>query len=108
MTLHLTDEYKVRNEILAQLLKHTNSWFQLALARAPVELQATLQVYSSNSSSIKQFSIPLQKYLAVNQCFFGSDTADLGATIAEQYGKSIGATSRHLGSFAFVLFMIPV
>lgn len=47
ITLQLTDSYKVRNEILAQLQRHANSWFELALGRAPVELQSTLQVRSS-------------------------------------------------------------
>jgi phosphatidylinositol 4-kinase len=44
ITLQLTDSYKVRNEILGQLQRNANSWFQLALARAPIELQSTLQV----------------------------------------------------------------
>lgn len=44
ITLQLTDSYKVRNEILAQLHRNANSWFELALGRAPVELQSTLQV----------------------------------------------------------------
>ena len=44
ITLQLTDSYKVRNEILGQLHRNANNWFQLALARAPIELQSTLQV----------------------------------------------------------------
>jgi phosphatidylinositol 4-kinase len=44
ITLHLTDNYKVRNDILGQLQRSSQNWFELALGRAPVELQATLQV----------------------------------------------------------------
>jgi phosphatidylinositol 4-kinase len=45
ITLQLTDSYKVRNEILGQLQRNATNWFKLALARAPIELQSTLQVY---------------------------------------------------------------
>ena len=44
ITLQLTDDYKVRNDILKQLQRNANNWLQLALDRAPVELQSTLQV----------------------------------------------------------------
>ncbi|KAJ7709476.1 hypothetical protein B0H17DRAFT_1155491 [Mycena rosella] len=43
ITLQLTDSYAVRNEILGQLHRNANNWFELALGRAPVELQSTLQ-----------------------------------------------------------------
>ena len=44
ITLRLVDNYEVRNEILALLQRHSMTWFDAALARAPTELQATLQV----------------------------------------------------------------
>lgn len=44
ITLQLSDSYQVRNDILGQLKRNTNTWFELALGRAPMELQATLQV----------------------------------------------------------------
>ena len=44
ITLQLTDSYQVRNEILGQLKRNANTWFELALGRAPMELQSTLQV----------------------------------------------------------------
>ena len=44
LTLQLTDDYAARNEMLSQLLRDSNAWFELALGRAPVELHATLQV----------------------------------------------------------------
>jgi phosphatidylinositol 4-kinase len=45
ITLQLTDSYTVRNEILGQLHRNATNWFELALGRAPVELQSTLQVW---------------------------------------------------------------
>ena len=44
LTLQLTDDYTARNDMLSQLLRDSNAWFELALGRAPVELHATLQV----------------------------------------------------------------
>ncbi|EIW84881.1 hypothetical protein CONPUDRAFT_117099 [Coniophora puteana RWD-64-598 SS2] len=81
VTLHLTDDYKCRNEIMAQLNQAANQWFELALNRAPYELQSTLQ-----------------KYLAATQSLSGPATSELGASIAEQYGKSFGRVQRHLSS----------
>ncbi|KAL0581133.1 Phosphatidylinositol 4-kinase stt4 [Marasmius crinis-equi] len=80
ITLQLTDSYEIRNEILAQLQRNANSWFELALGRAPVELQSTLQ-----------------KYLAVSQTTTGpSDATELGASIAERFGKAVGPVNRQL------------
>ncbi|CAK5277296.1 unnamed protein product [Mycena citricolor] len=80
ITLQMTDSYTVRNEILGQLQRSANNWFELALGRAPVELQSTFQ-----------------KYLAASA---GSEWTELGASIAEQYGKSIGPVQRQLVSLA--------
>ena len=44
LTLELTDDYAARNQMLTQLQRDANTWFELALGRAPVELHATLQV----------------------------------------------------------------
>ncbi|KAF9265698.1 hypothetical protein L218DRAFT_986377 [Marasmius fiardii PR-910] len=80
IALQLTDSYEVRNEILAQLQRNANTWFELALSRAPVELQSTLQ-----------------KYLAVGQTATGpSDATELGASIAESFAKTVGPVSRQL------------
>lgn len=46
ITLELTDSYQIRNDILAQLKRNANTWFELALGRAPMELHSTLQVSS--------------------------------------------------------------
>ncbi|EPQ57891.1 hypothetical protein GLOTRDRAFT_114478 [Gloeophyllum trabeum ATCC 11539] len=80
-TLHITDRYQVRQEIFAQLQRNINTWFELALSRAPVELQSTLQ-----------------KYLAINQSLSPDDSFELGATMAVNYGKAIGPAERRLAS----------
>ncbi|KAJ6618823.1 hypothetical protein B0H10DRAFT_2217316 [Mycena sp. CBHHK59/15] len=82
ITLQLTDSYAVRNEILGQLHRNANNWFELALGRAPVELQSTLQKYLSGNSST------------------GAEWTELGASVAEQFGKSIGPVQRQLVSLS--------
>ncbi|KAI9571413.1 hypothetical protein HD554DRAFT_2187155 [Boletus coccyginus] len=79
--LQLTDDYTVRNDILQQLRRHASNWFELALSRAPIELQSTLQ-----------------KYLAVTQSLVGSDTSELGASMAENFAKAFGPPHRQLTS----------
>ncbi|KAH7879656.1 uncharacterized protein C8R40DRAFT_1158339 [Lentinula edodes] len=79
--LHLPDSYQVRNEILVQLQRNANTWFELALGRAPLELQSTLQ-----------------KYLAVGQ--ISSDASELGAYIAEKFGKAIGPVQPSLAKLS--------
>ncbi|KAI0275884.1 atypical/PIKK/PI4K protein kinase [Russula aff. rugulosa BPL654] len=81
ITLQLPDDYKIRDEILLNLQRNSAKWFELALSRAPMELQSTLQ-----------------KYLAVNQSLSPIDSVDLGASIAENYGKVIGPVERKLSS----------
>ncbi|KXN92250.1 Phosphatidylinositol 4-kinase stt4 [Leucoagaricus sp. SymC.cos] len=81
ITIQLTDNCQTRKEILDNLSRNANSWFELALSRAPLELQSTLQ-----------------KYLAVNQSVTGTDSAELGASIAERFGKDVGPVHRHLFS----------
>ena len=44
ITLQLPDDYKIRDEILLNLQRNSAKWFELALGRAPMELQSTLQV----------------------------------------------------------------
>ncbi|TRM58568.1 hypothetical protein BD626DRAFT_550606 [Schizophyllum amplum] len=84
VTLELTDSYVVRNEILEKLHRNANNWLDLALARAPMELRATLQ-----------------RYLASNQpSGFELESADLGASVAEHYGKMVGPVQRQLTSLS--------
>lgn len=45
ITLQLPDDYKIRDEILVNLLRNSSRWFELALGRAPMELRSTLQAF---------------------------------------------------------------
>ncbi|CCM00003.1 uncharacterized protein FIBRA_02028 [Fibroporia radiculosa] len=83
LTLQLPDSYQARNDMLSQLHRDARNWFELALGRAPVELHSTLQ-----------------KYLAVNQVFSVADSSELGASIALEYGKTIGPIDRKLTSLS--------
>ncbi|KAF8891248.1 hypothetical protein BD779DRAFT_1514119 [Infundibulicybe gibba] len=83
ITLELTDSYEIRNDILGQLHRNSHGWLELALGRAPVELQSTLQ-----------------KYLAVSKSSSGIDAAELGASMAAHFGKAIGPVQRQSTSLA--------
>ncbi|KAH9843165.1 atypical/PIKK/PI4K protein kinase [Rhodofomes roseus] len=83
ITLKLPDNYEARNQMLAELQRNANSWFELALGRAPVELHSTLQ-----------------KYLAVNQVLSATEASELGASVALQYGRAIGPIDRKLMSIS--------
>ncbi|KAI0075272.1 hypothetical protein K474DRAFT_1676500 [Panus rudis PR-1116 ss-1] len=86
ITLQVTDDYGARKQMLAQMQRDANTWFELALGRAPVELHSTLQ-----------------KYLALNQVSSPSDSSDLGSSIALHFGKAIGPIDRKLSSVATML-----
>ncbi|THH11990.1 hypothetical protein EW145_g299 [Phellinidium pouzarii] len=77
--LELSDSYTTRNEILSRLHSNANTWFGLALARAPIELQATLQTY-----------------LVANQTNASNYPIELGASVALQFASSIGPAERKL------------
>lgn len=81
ITFQLTDDYKVRNDILVQLQNNVTNWFELALSKAPIELQSTLQ-----------------KYLAATHSLTGADTAELGASVAERFAKAFAPIHRQLTS----------
>ena len=57
LTLQLSDNYEARNQMLSQLQRDSNNWFELALSRAPMELHSTLQV----SIRVTMISIPYQQ-----------------------------------------------
>ncbi|CAE6468907.1 unnamed protein product [Rhizoctonia solani] len=80
ITLELSDSYASRNEILSQLYKHANRWLEAATARAPIEIQATLQ-----------------NYLADTKVVSADGSAELGATIALQFAKTMPPSERKQG-----------
>ena len=43
LSLQLTDDYAVRNEITTQLHSVARNWLTLAISKAPIELQSILQ-----------------------------------------------------------------
>ncbi|KDQ11709.1 hypothetical protein BOTBODRAFT_147082 [Botryobasidium botryosum FD-172 SS1] len=79
ITLRLTDSYAVRNEMLAQLYKNANEWLSLAITRAPIEVQATLQRYLSDHQSI---AMP--------------EVVELGASLAVRYVTTLGPLERKI------------
>ncbi|CAE6400878.1 unnamed protein product, partial [Rhizoctonia solani] len=80
ITLELSDSYASRNEILSQLYKHVNKWLESATARAPIEIQATLQ-----------------NYLADTKIVSADGSAELGATIALQFAKTVPPSDKKQG-----------
>ncbi|KAI0818966.1 atypical/PIKK/PI4K protein kinase [Irpex lacteus] len=86
LTLQLTDDYTGRNEMLSQLLRDSNAWFELALGRAPVELHATLQ-----------------SYLSIHQAISLAEPSDLGPSVALEFVKAFGPIDRRLASLSKML-----
>ncbi|KAG8734179.1 phosphatidylinositol-4- kinase, partial [Ceratobasidium sp. 423] len=80
ITLELSDSYASRNEILSQLYKHSNKWLEAATARAPIEIQATLQ-----------------NYLADTKVVSADGLAELGATVALQFAKTVPPSDKKQG-----------
>ncbi|KAH9852668.1 atypical/PIKK/PI4K protein kinase [Lenzites betulinus] len=83
LTLNLSDNYAARNQMLSQLQRDANTWFELALSRAPMELHSTLQ-----------------KYLATLHVSSFAEASELGASIAVQWAKAIGPIDRKLSSLS--------
>ncbi|KAL5511303.1 STT4 [Sanghuangporus vaninii] len=81
--LEMSDSYKTRNDILASLHSHSNNWLGLALARAPIELQSTLQ-----------------KYLVTGRLSTSIQSTELGASVALQFAAAIGPSERKLASIS--------
>ncbi|KIJ56890.1 hypothetical protein M422DRAFT_238481 [Sphaerobolus stellatus SS14] len=77
INLELTDSYSIRNEILNQLYRNANNWFQLALGKAPVEIQGILQ-----------------KYLTYYETGTPRDSVELGASVALHFASSLTSAQR--------------
>lgn len=50
--------------------------------------------------------LPPQKYLTLSQSMSGDDASELGATVAEQFGRAIGPVQRHLSEFLLRMFCV--
>ena len=98
ITLRLVDNYEVRNEILALLQRHSTTWFDAALTRAPTELQATLQVKAGYRRRPLNFvdGFLSQKYLAVTQVTSSNEATGLGTSLAAHFAREISSNERDL------------
>ncbi|KAG8969691.1 phosphatidylinositol-4- kinase [Tulasnella sp. 419] len=79
ITIHLTDSYAVRNDILEKLHKNATQWFHNAISRAPIEVQAILQRYLGEYQSI---ALP--------------DAVELGASVALECVTALGPLDRKI------------
>ncbi|KAK6909388.1 hypothetical protein I203_103405 [Kwoniella mangroviensis CBS 8507] len=77
LTLHLTDDYAVRNEITSQLHSVTKHWLTVAISRAPIEVQSTLQSYLNESRDVLLI-----------------DSVEMGAGLALHFSKTISRLDR--------------
>lgn len=77
LTLELTDDYSVRNEITTQLHSVAQKWLTLAISRAPIEVQSTLQSYLNEARDVLLI-----------------DSVEMGAGLALQYSKAISRLDR--------------
>lgn len=77
--LQLVDSYAIRDEILTQLYRNVQMWFRLALSRAPVEFQSTLQ-----------------KYLSSHDTIAFADSIELGASIALTFAGMLAPSEKKI------------
>ncbi|WVQ84613.1 hypothetical protein IAT38_006768 [Cryptococcus sp. DSM 104549] len=77
LTLHLTDDYAVRNEIALQLHSVSRTWLTLAISRAPIEVQSILQSYLNESRDVLLI-----------------DSVEMGAGLALHFSKAISRLDR--------------
>ncbi|KAG8904073.1 phosphatidylinositol-4- kinase [Tulasnella sp. 403] len=75
--LELTDNYVVRNEMLGLLHKNAESWLQLSVLRAPIEVQAILQSYIAQHENVVLL-----------------DSVELGPSLALKYAIAPGPFDR--------------
>jgi phosphatidylinositol 4-kinase len=89
LTLEITDDYSVRNEIVSQLHGAAIQWLTLAISRAPIEVQSILQV-----CPLIGLSAYSQRYLVESRDVLIVDSVEMGAGLAMQFAKSISKVDR--------------
>ncbi|KAL1412783.1 Phosphatidylinositol 4-kinase stt4 [Vanrija albida] len=77
LTLELTDDYAARNEITTSLHSVSHRWFTMAISRAPIEVQSTLQSYLKESRDVLLL-----------------DSVELGAGVALHFAKAVSRLDR--------------
>lgn len=70
ITLQLTDDYAVRNEIVTQLYAVARQWLTLAISRAPIEVQSTLQVSLRAELKIRARRLTVDVLERIERCAF--------------------------------------
>ena len=93
LTLQLTDDYAVRNEITTQLHGVARKWLTLAISKAPLEVQSMLQVCLSLCRGTSR-SQPLQSYLNESRDVLLVDSVEMGAGLALHFSKAISRLDR--------------
>lgn len=98
--LQLTDNYVVRNDMLATLLRNAESWLASATQRAPIEVQGILQVrwLLLIPCDAHRLGPVMQKYLAQHEAVVLPDSVELGASIALKYAVATGSSDRKIGT----------
>ncbi|ORY33464.1 hypothetical protein BCR39DRAFT_520273 [Naematelia encephala] len=77
LTLTLTEDFGVRNEITTQLHSVARGWLNLAISRSPIEVQSTLQSYLNESRDVLLI-----------------DSVEMGAGLALHFSKAIPRVDR--------------
>jgi hypothetical protein len=107
LCLEITDDYSARNEMVKRLYDHACRWLDLAIGRAPIEMQTILQVsWHSVTSKIRECepslnTSTLQKYLRESRDTLLLDNVEMGAGVALRYAKAISRLDRQEGRFWF-------
>ncbi|KAJ9109086.1 hypothetical protein QFC21_000414 [Naganishia friedmannii] len=77
LSLHLTDDFGVRNTITRQMYELACKWLDSAVGRAPIEMQSILQ-----------------RYLRESRDTLLLDQVEMGAGLAMEYSKAIPRSDR--------------
>lgn len=78
LVIEVSDNFETRNTIATNLYANARRWIELALARAPIEMQSILQHYLRESRDVLLL-----------------DSVEFGAGLALHYAKAISKMDRH-------------
>ncbi|KAJ9109753.1 hypothetical protein QFC19_001983 [Naganishia cerealis] len=77
LSIHVTDDFGVRNTITRQMYELACKWLELAIGKAPIEMQSILQ-----------------RYLRESRDTLLLDHVEMGAGLAMEYSKAIPRSDR--------------
>jgi len=107
LCLEITDDYSARNEMVKRLYEYACRWLDLAIGRAPIEMQTILQVSWHRVTSKSRDREPFlttsiwQKYLRESRDTLLLDNVEMGAGVALRYAKAISRLDRQEGRLCF-------